>query len=101
MTDWGRTSPVLQHDKLSPAVFFSACFGCIVCNWLAFPKTFVSQSLGSNSLGEQVSIHGLGALLGELQVVGICTYIVGMAIDLNAQDRVLLQQIGQAIQFRR
>jgi hypothetical protein len=79
--------------KFDATIFRAAVFGGVVSNRLGLPETFGGEPRSGNSVSNQPSQHGLGALLRERLIRRGISLIVRVPFDAQFQIRVLLQQL--------
>ena len=63
-----------------------------------FSVAFWGKTIGGNAFGGEIAHHTFGAALRKLQVVGICTAIVGVSCQLDGDVRIFFEQIGQTVE---
>jgi len=81
--------------QLDAPVLGPSLLGIIGHHWLGFPEPLGSELTGIDPEKPEVSNHGLGPALRELQIVSLRALVVGMTLDLELQIRILLQQRHQ------
>src|SRR5690554_6638000 len=89
-----RLRLLVEHAELDSAVQRASRFRPVVRDGLRLAVASREQAAGLDALVDEELAHGLGALLRQLQVVGVGARAVGMSRDLRAQ-------VGLAAQRRR
>ena len=88
---------VLEGD-LDTTVLVATEPGLVVTDRLGVAMALGAETAGGDTLLHEVVDDGLGTLLGEFLVVGLGTDVVGVAVDLGSDLRVLVHPFDDAVE---
>src|SRR5690606_19864192 len=87
-----RLRLLVEHAELDAAVQRASRFRSVVRDGLRLAVAPRQQPAGLDALRDEELAHGLGALLRQLEVIGVGARAVGMARDLRAQVGLAAQR---------
>ena len=87
-----------QGGEGGAAVLGAAFGGVVGGDGAGLAVAAVGEAVGADAAEDEVVVDGLGAALGEGQVVLVLAHGVGVAAHLEAQARMALEGFGQAVE---
>jgi len=69
-------------------------------NRSSFPETASNESLWRDASGHEMSLHRIGALLGEHLIKLLRSTGIRVSADFDVQRRIVVQKIGDGLENR-
>src|SRR5579859_5630250 len=90
-SEWRSGATRLGPNELHPPVQGAVTVGAIGDEWLMEAVPLGHEPVRRGAMGDEVSAHRVSARLGQMHVVSVCADVVGVALDLEADLRVVVQ----------